>query len=174
MNLTTAPTDFDVNTIFIDLQFNEIDVFSNYIFTNLPKLETINVAHNAISVIQPYAFYNCNALEELHFEYNKLTFTSESVPLQIYQSLTRLKGFYVHFNKGNTVGTFPTPICTYLTNLDSLSIDIYGHTTFPTECSRMVHLRWIYLVVSELLYLQNIKAVTHDATSLMRLVAEKF
>ena len=155
MNLTTVPTDFDANTIFIDLQFNAIDVILNYAFTNMPKLQTLNMENNVISVIQQYAFFNCTALRELRIGANQLTFSPETVPLQVYQSLTGLRTLYGSDNKGSVVGTFPAAVCTYLRNLETLWIDLYGHATFPTHCNGMTKLRSLYIRVTDLLYLKN-------------------
>ncbi|PSN52711.1 hypothetical protein C0J52_09374 [Blattella germanica] len=86
-----------MDTLVLNLEFNEISILENYVFlwNNLLQLQSLNLAGNSISIIERYAFSDMENLERLDLSVNKL----RNIDPEIFANSTALQFLSLSGNK---------------------------------------------------------------------------
>ena len=146
-NLTKIPNDIPSNTLYLNLETNNIAQISQNDFKNLTALVELRLKSNDISMIEPGSFKNMINLKILILNHNNLAIIQKSV----FQDLKSLHELHLIKNGLNSVedGALDMPF------LEILDLGLNKLKTFP-DVSNLRNLKRLKLVHNRIAVQPNI------------------
>ncbi|CAG9820407.1 unnamed protein product [Phaedon cochleariae] len=145
------------------LNGNKIDFIASGSFSNLEKLDTINLSDNSLMVWNAEWFENCKALRIMDFSNNKIP----NIPRRAFAELPRLKN--ISF-ENNEITTIQTDSFRNLENLTSLNLahnrlTIIDEKAFPNSIyihTLRIHSNYLNYLPNQLLRKLSVREIFLD------------
>ncbi|CAI9715649.1 toll-like receptor 4 [Octopus vulgaris] len=143
-NLTQMPVSFPKNATSIDLSRNRIKSIPADSLKHLNLLEVLKLDDNLLERFQPTVFEGLWSLKELSLEYNRLTMTYKSFPINLFQNLTKVKILKL---RGNSLlrnrATYIDKTISYLTSLEQLFMTGTKYSYFGAGYTKLSNLKYV-------------------------------
>ncbi|XP_029640408.1 toll-like receptor 4 [Octopus sinensis] len=142
-NLTQSPDSFPKNTTVIDLSRNRIKSIPTDSLKHLNLLEVLKLDDNLLERFQPTTFQGLWSLRELSLEYNRLTMTYKSFPINLFQNLTKVKILKLRGNLLHISTTYIDKTISHLTSLEQLYMTGSIDSHFGAAYAKLSKLKYV-------------------------------
>ncbi|XP_021367182.1 leucine-rich repeat and immunoglobulin-like domain-containing nogo receptor-interacting protein 1-B [Mizuhopecten yessoensis] len=126
--LQDVPKDLPINTTELNLRNNSLSILLRESFFNLVSLKSLNLSMNKLFLISPGAFDDLGNLEYLDLSDNNLNLSSFAT--STFRILNSLKCLNIQRNTLHLLKSYPEDALSYLSQLESLTIDIFEGFNF--------------------------------------------